>query len=121
MGRRGSKNKNQANSTRKVGRGPEKLSEILADLIIRRGYARQLESSRFQQAWNTVVENRLANHSCPGNLRRGVLEVSVENSIVMQELTFQKNQILKKLNQEMENENRSPTIHDIRFRIGAIG
>ena len=106
-------------SKRKGPRGPEKLSNILADLVIRRGYARQVAASAFQDAWAAAVDSRLAGSSRPGNVRRGVLEVTVKNSIVMQELTFQKRQILKKMNEEVAGDDRS--IRDIRFRIGSLG
>lgn len=99
-------------------RGPERLSNILADLIIRRGYARQVAASVFQDAWASVVDERLISSSRPGNVRRGVLEVTVKNSIVMQELTFQKRQILKRMNEEVAGDDRS--IRDIRFRIGPV-
>ena len=99
-------------------RGPDKLSNILADLMIRRGYARQVAASAFQDAWQSATETRLHGASRPGNVRRGVLEVTVKNSIVMQELTFRKRQILKKMNEQIAGNDSS--IRDIRFRIGPV-
>jgi predicted nucleic acid-binding Zn ribbon protein len=97
-------------------RGPEKLADVLAELIVQRGYARQLTASAYTEAWAAVNDPLLAKASRPGNLRRGILEVAVKNSTVMQELTFRKKQILKKLKQQLPDE----VIKDIRFRIGNV-
>jgi len=112
------KYQSRSGDKQKTRKGPQRLSNILADLIIQRGYARQVAASAFQNAWRAATEARLHSASRPGNVRRGVLEVTVKNSIVMQELTFQKRQILKRLNEEIAGDD--PSIRDIRFRIGTV-
>lgn len=97
-------------------RGPEKLADVLAELIVQRGYARQLTASAYAEAWAAVNDPVIARSSRPGNLKRGILEVAVKNSTVMQELTFRKKQILKKLQQQLPDE----TIKDIRFKLGPV-
>jgi hypothetical protein len=49
-------------------------------------------------------------------LNRGTLEVLVKNSVVLQEITFQKATILGKLRERPEWR----TLHEIRFRVGTI-
>ena len=51
-----------------------------------------------------------------GGIRRGALEVYVANSTLMQELTFQKPDLLEKLRQLLPDEK----IANLRFRVGAI-
>ena len=97
-------------------RGPRKLGELIADVIIRRGYARQMTASAYQSAWQAATDEGIAAASRPGKLRRGVLEVTVKNSSVLHQLTFQKKKILKVLNNEIEDQQ----IDDLRFRIGNI-
>ena len=58
----------------------------------------------------------LAGQSRPGSVRRGTLEVIVQNSAVAQELQFNKQQVLGKLKKLVSDY----VIHDIRFRVGAI-
>ena len=55
-------------------------------------------------------------NSRPGNVRRSVLEVTVRNSAVLQELTFQKTQLLGELSRLLPDQN----IRDLRFRIGPM-
>jgi len=115
MKQRFPRNQAQRKGRQSRRRGPEKLSNILADLIIQRGYARQMTASEFQEAWKKSAKGLLANGSRPGTIRNGVLEVIVRNSTLMQELTFEKKHIIKKLNEELEH-----VITDLRFRIGTI-
>ncbi len=58
----------------------------------------------------------LAKYTHPGRLRRGVLEITVANSMTIQELTFQKQDVLKKLQAELPD----AKIRDLRFRVGVI-
>jgi hypothetical protein len=51
-----------------------------------------------------------------GKIRRGVLEVLVGNSAVLQELTFQKKHLLDKIVAALPDQK----IRDVRFRIGVV-
>ncbi len=101
---------------RRGRREPQKLSDVIAEVIIQRGYARQLELSAFHSAWNAATDTNIAKASQPGKLRRGVLEVTVKNSTILHELTFQKKQILKKLNEQILDH----SISDLRLKIGRV-
>jgi len=81
--------------------------------MARRGYARILSNHQFSDAW-IQASGRLHQQSRSGQLRRGVLEVVVANSLVLQELTFQKRQILTTLNQLLPDQK----IRDLRFCVG---
>jgi predicted nucleic acid-binding Zn ribbon protein len=98
------------------GRHPEKISEVMSRLLARRGYAQALATNEYDEAWREAVGPQLARYSRPGRLRRGVLEVIVGNSTVLQELTFRKVELLHQL------ETRMPvnTIQELRFRVGEI-
>jgi hypothetical protein len=49
-----------------------------------------------------------------GSLRRGVLEILVANSVLLQELAgFQKQRLLQELRERLD----SPQINDLRFRL----
>jgi predicted nucleic acid-binding Zn ribbon protein len=97
-------------------RDPQKMADIVSQLMSRRGYDRLIEADEYRDAWE-AVSGRLAEQSTPGNLRRGTLEIYVSSSIVMQELTFQKSKFLTALQQELPQKK----ITDLRFRIGTIG
>ena len=97
-------------------RGPRKLSDVIADVISRRGYARTMTDSVYMSAWQLATDDILSAASRPGDVRKGVLNITVKNSSVMQELTFQKKKILKVLNQQITDQ----AIVDLRFRVGNI-
>jgi predicted nucleic acid-binding Zn ribbon protein len=67
-------------------------------------------------AWQRAAGETFAPYTLPGRLKRGVLEVTVTNSTVIQELTFQKQQILASLREQCPD----ATIRDLKFRIGTI-
>ena len=80
-------------------RVPKSMGDVVNRLIARRGYARVQQTDQIVEAWKQAVGEDLAEMSRPGNLRRGVLEVFAESSVVLQELTFAKPGILHSLNQ----------------------
>lgn len=101
---------------RHYARRPKKIADVLAQLITARGYGRIQATADFTAAWQAAAGEALAKYTRPGRLRRGVLEITVSNSTVVQELTFQKQRILAKL----QAEHADARIRDIRFRIGSV-
>jgi predicted nucleic acid-binding Zn ribbon protein len=85
-------------------------------LITARGYGRIQASADFNAAWRSAAGEKLAPYTLPGRLKRGVLEITVANSIVIQELTFQKQKLLADLQDQLPD----ARIRDVKFRIGRI-
>jgi predicted nucleic acid-binding Zn ribbon protein len=85
-------------------------------LITLRGYGRVQATADFAAAWQDAAGPSLARHTRPGRLVRGQLEITVTNSAVLQELTYQKQRILAELEEHVPD----ARIRDLRFRIGAI-
>ena len=98
---------------RKSIRYPRKMGSLVNQLIARRGYAQVQAADQLRQAVDAAVGRELAKTVRPGNLRRGVLELYASDSVTLQELTFMKRRILKKLTAAMPQSG----IKDIRFRI----
>ena len=99
------------------GRRPKKIGDVMAQLITLRGYGRFQSDAALESAWQAAAGESLARYSRAGQIRRGRLEVTVTNSTIMQELTFQKQHILAELGRKLPD----AKIRDIRFRIGNIG
>jgi len=97
-------------------RGPQHVSSVLAQLMARRGFARQQGAAACQEAWGRAAGPLAAEHSRAGSVRRGALEVIVANSTLLQELSFQKLHLLERLRELLPDEG----IRDIRFRVGSI-
>ena len=96
--------------------GPQRISDVLSELMARRGYARVQAGQAYEAAWNAAAGPLAAQYSRAGALRRGTLEIIVANSTLIQELVFQKGEILKSLAQQLPEQG----IKDLRFRLGAI-
>ncbi len=101
---------------RHYARKPKKIADVLAQLITARGYGRIQADADFAAAWQRAAGDSVAKYTRPGRLRRGTLEVTASNSTILQELTFQKQQILAQLQRELPD----ARIRDIRFRVGSI-
>jgi predicted nucleic acid-binding Zn ribbon protein len=98
-------------------RGPRPLSEILGDLFTMRGYGRLLARQELEDAWNQAVGASCCAQTRLGEVRRGVLNVTVAHSTLLEELAaFRKPALLE----AMRAGAPATTIHDIRFRVGSV-
>jgi predicted nucleic acid-binding Zn ribbon protein len=94
----------------------EQIGDVVARLMVRRGYGRELSSAIEEEVWRQAVGEVLAQHSRPGQTRRGVLQITVRNSTVLQELIFQKSELLQTLAERLPDAG----IRDLRFRVGVV-
>jgi predicted nucleic acid-binding Zn ribbon protein len=101
---------------RHYARRPKKIADVLAQLITARGYGRIQADGEIHAAWQTAVGMPLARFTRPGRVRHGKLQITVTNSTIVQELTFEKQRILAALQAEVPQ----ARIRDLRFRIGTI-
>ena len=98
-------------------RGPQPIKNVISELMARQGLGSQLAAEARQEAWQEVVGPQMAAYTRCGRIYRQRLEVIVANSTMIQELTFQKQEIVSRL-QELAPE---MNIRDIRFRVGSLG
>ncbi len=98
-------------------RGPERLGEILSRLFAARGWGRRQGRLHLEKAWAEVAGAEYAAHSRPGALRRGVLEVMVDNAVLLQELAhFHKRRLLEQLRRRLPD----TPLTDLRFCAGVL-
>jgi predicted nucleic acid-binding Zn ribbon protein len=98
-------------------RGPRPLSEVLGDLFTMRGYGRLFARQELEDAWNAAVGASCCRQTRLGEVRRGVLNVTVAHSTLLEELAaFRKPALLK----AMQTGAPATIIHDIRFRVGSV-
>jgi predicted nucleic acid-binding Zn ribbon protein len=98
---------------------PELLGEILSRLFTARGWGRRQDRLRLEQAWADAVAacGFTTEHSRVSGLRRGVLEVVVDNATLLQELAqFHKRPLLEHLRGRLAG----ATLNDLRFRTGVL-
>jgi hypothetical protein len=98
-------------------RGPRALSEILGELFTVRGYGRLRVRQELEEAWNRAVGEPLCRQTQLGEVRRGVLNVTVSHSALLEELAaFRKPALLEALRAAA----LATPIQDIRFRVGRL-
>ena len=98
-------------------RGPERVGEVVARLFTARGWGRSQERLRLEQAWREAAGAEHARHTRVGALRRGVLEVTVDSAVLLQELAgFHKRRLLQQLRRLLPN----TAVTDLRFRAGVL-
>jgi hypothetical protein len=97
--------------------GPQSLADILGELSVIQGYSRAWTRRLLENAWNAAVGEPECYQTQLGEVRHGVLNVTVSHSTLLEELVaFRKAQLVASL--------RSCTlgmaICDIQFRVGSI-
>ncbi len=97
-------------------RFPKRIGTLIGQLLSRRGYAQVIAIQSLQIIVESEVGESLAKSIQVGNLRGGTLHIYAGDSVTLQELTFRKRALLKRLQTEMP-ENR---IIDLRFRVQTI-
>jgi len=98
--------------------GPERLGELVARLFVARGWGEKRKRAALEEAWfkaaGAVVGPAALVATRPGALRKTVLEIHVQGSVLMHELTqFHKRPLLAKLRELIPAEK----IGELRFRI----
>jgi predicted nucleic acid-binding Zn ribbon protein len=101
---------------KRLPRGPEKIGDILAQLMAGRGLARVQSASAADSAWRQAAGEMVSKYSRVGAVRNGRMEVIVAHSALVQELGFQKAALLATLARLLPDE----PIRDLRFRVGTI-
>jgi predicted nucleic acid-binding Zn ribbon protein len=96
-------------------KGPELLGEILSRLFTARGWGRRQGRLRLEQAWTETAGGDIGRHTRVAGIRRGILEVEVDNAVLLQELAhYHKRRLLTQLRSRLPE----ITVTDLRFRAG---
>lgn len=93
--------------------GPKKIGDLLGKVLARYSYGQTTARTELEESWQKVAGERIAKHARVGAFRRGVLEVLVDNSTLLQELeSFHKQTLLAQLQGTV----RHSSIRTLRFR-----
>lgn len=99
----------------KPEKGPEKIGDILGRLFVAKGWGRKQERLKLEKSWAEAAGQEYAEHTRVLVLKKGVLEVSVDSSVLLQELSqYQKRPILAKLRKLLP----ALVLTDLRFKYG---
>ena len=99
-------------------RGPRQLSEILGELFTVRGYGRLLARQELERAWNAAVGEPYCRQTRLGDVRHGVLNVTVAHSTLLEELVaFRKPSLLVALRTSASHPNSRYPVSGRRGRM----
>ncbi len=90
----------------------QSLGDALKLLVQTLGIEQRVEQYKIFDVWSEVVGDQVAKVAAPERIHNGVLIVSVNNAPWRNELTFRKQEILKKIH----SKTNSQSIVDIKFR-----
>jgi predicted nucleic acid-binding Zn ribbon protein len=93
----------------------QSTGELIPKVMQKLGLKERLQEHEILAAWQALVGEFIAAHSCPGSLREGILYVHVLQPALHYELErVTKPEILRKLKQRFGGK----VIRDLRFRLG---
>ena len=93
--------------------GPRTIGSVMSRLLARTGYDREHGSDGLAAAWQQAAPVSMQGNSQAGLVRRGVLDVFVSHSALVQEMGFHKREVLARLGELVPAEG----ITDIRCRV----
>lgn len=94
-------------------RGVEPMKEVLSRLMIARGWGKVSAQARLEAAWKAAVGPDWDTVTQPLAIKRGILEVRVNDALTHQHLVMIKTQLLKSIQGHL-----GPQVKDIKMRVG---
>ena len=91
----------------------KKIGDILDSVLTKKRFYIKIKGNLALLKWDEVVGKKLAKFTTPLYYKEGVLYIGVVSSLFMRELTFMKEEILKRIKQFVGD---SP-VNDIKFRV----
>ena len=92
------------------------IGSVMGQLLAKKGYGQVQAAKSCASAWQEALGSRFQKDTQCGSIRRGVLEVTVRNSLIVQELTFMKIQLVKELARLAPEQK----ITGFKFKVGAL-
>ena len=93
---------------------PQSLGKALTELFALKGYAKDRSSAELAAAWTEIAGERIAARTTVLGIHRGVLQVAVVSSAMMNELaSFHKDRLLEAL----QSQHPDWKIKGLKFRL----
>jgi predicted nucleic acid-binding Zn ribbon protein len=96
-------------------KGPQLLAGLLAGFTNAKGWRQQLDTHSLFLHWDSIVDPTINTHARPLKIVGNVLWLEISNSAWMQQLQFQKLQLLETVNKSL----RLSPLTDIRFTLAS--
>ena len=92
--------------------GPQRIGNVLADLVEQYGYRDRLDAARVVEAWPLLVGPTIAAVTDQVWMREGVLNVKVRSAAWRHQLQFQRNDWRTRMNEHIGRE----VVKEVAFR-----
>jgi len=92
------------------------VGKVLDSLLVKGQFAQTIKLARCRMAWKEVIGAEVSRQTWPLTLQQGKLWVGVASAVRMQELLFEKENILEKMRKKLPQEN----IKEIVFKALSI-
>lgn len=99
----------------KIPRDVQTIGQVLSRLMTRRGYANIQTANEWAEVWGKAAGS-LAARTRVGRMNGGVLEIVVDSSATLQELTFRKRQLVTSIIKLVPDWK----LKDLKFKVGQI-
>lgn len=93
---------------------PQPIGDVLQNVVEQLNQAKKKDIFKIVSAWPALVGRQLSRHSRPASLRKGTLQVFVDESAWLYQINFQKEKLLKSLQKKIGPDK----VQKIQFRIG---
>ena len=104
------------NQRQRFRRRPKRTGDIIGQLMARQGYAQSKSNDELNEAWEIAAGPKFIKNTKAARINRGTLEVFVASSAAMNQLSFQKRQLLSAMQQQLPQNK----IKDLRFKLGNV-
>jgi hypothetical protein len=79
----------------------KKISEVLGEIVSQKHIRVGIDKIRIQEAWRVVMGKNIEKYTSNVTYRKGVLSVKLKSSVLKEELFFEKNKVIKLLNENL--------------------
>ncbi|HXX57772.1 MAG TPA: DUF721 domain-containing protein [Thermodesulfovibrionales bacterium] len=90
-----------------------RIRGLLSPLVKNLGIEGALKLETMRRQWSNIIGRPLSLHIWPSSLQNNELLINVDSPVWLQQISFYKTAIMKKL--------QSFDVRDIRFRLGKVG
>ena len=79
----------------------KKISEVLGEIVLQKHIRVGIDKIRIQEAWRVVMGKNIEKYTSNVSYKKGVLSVKLKSSVLKEELFFEKEKVIKLLNENL--------------------
>ncbi len=79
----------------------KKISEVLGEIVAQKHIRVGIDKIKIQEAWKIVMGKNIEKYTSNVNYKKGVLSVKLKSSVLKEELFFEKEKVIKLLNENL--------------------